>query len=100
MSVAVIRGVIGQIRWGYFNAAAIDGYTVTRTGPKQRPIWTLGGRVAISDAYKMRQRPLVFVALHERGDWTWPIVRFEIAGDRIRADLGPPEEHDVTIRRA
>src|SRR4030095_17152924 len=30
--VRALSGVVGVIRWGYYNAVAVEGYTITRTG--------------------------------------------------------------------
>jgi hypothetical protein len=58
-----IRGVNGSIHWAYYVCARIDGYRVRRTKQGQ---WSLVARVlpGSADAYKMSQRPLIFVAPH------------------------------------
>lgn len=82
-----VRGVVGHIKWSYFDAAAINGYTVTRNKAGK---WTMSGHVVMSDAFKMSQRPLIFVATHDKGAWRWPLGEFSITDGRIRADLGEP----------
>lgn len=79
---------MGQIKWHYYVAAAINGYTVTRSAEGQ---WHVRGTVVLSDAFKLSQRPLTFVAPHEKGEWCWPIVSFEIADGALSATLSPPE---------
>jgi hypothetical protein len=79
-----ISGVVGQIKWAYYMAGAINGYRVERTGQT----WTLAGRLVMHDAFKLAQRPLMFVAPHKGGEWRWPILALEIAGDQITARLG------------
>jgi len=90
----VIRGVVGHIRWHYYTAAAINGYTVTRVSRDGRR-WSLQATVVLSDSFKMAQRPLVFVAKHKRGEWRWPIEHMELQTihglPTLTARLGPPE---------
>ena len=86
----MLRGVVGHIRWHHYTAAAINGYTATPTN-KARTTWSLVATVVLSDAFKMAQRPLVFVAKHAKGEWRFPIVVLTIADHRLTATLGPPE---------
>ena len=91
-SGALIRGVVGQIRWSYYTAAAINGYTVTRSKAGE---WSLSATVVLADAFKISQRPLLFVAPHEKGEWVWPIDTLEYdsrLGSNLRATLGTPLE--------
>ena len=87
-----LTGVVGRVEWhdgayaASFVAAAIEGYTVTHTAVG----WMLVARIVASDAFKLRQRPLCFVAPHARGRWLWPIVEHEIVNGQLRARLGPP----------
>jgi hypothetical protein len=84
-----ITGVVGRLDWGYFAAAAINGYALKRNPGGG---WSLTGTVVTLDAFKVRQRPLVFVAPHKDGEWRWPVESIDIAeghGPRaIRATLG------------
>jgi hypothetical protein len=98
MDGAVIRGVVGSITWSYYKAAAIEGYTVTRTGTKESPRWSLRARVILADPYKLSQRPLVFAAPHQHGVWRWPIVEMDLVEDRLTAVLAPPVEAHDPIR--
>ena len=88
----MITGVAGTIKWHYYTAAAINNYTVTRS---KRGDWSMAAIVVLSDAYKMAQRPLVFIAKTKRGEWRWPVLSIEReSGDRahmLTAKLGPPE---------
>lgn len=89
---ARIRGVVGHIRWAYYTAAAIEGYTVTRSKTGQ---WSLQATVALADAFKIAQRPLFFVAKHKYGEWQWPISSLDYdsrLGPNLRATLGNPLE--------
>jgi hypothetical protein len=87
---AAIRGVVGQIKWSYYTAAAINGYIVRRSTDGA---WSLSATVVLADAFKLTQKPLLFVAPHERGVWRWPIVDIlDGHPTRFRATLGPPIE--------
>ncbi len=104
----VIRGVVGQIKWSYYAAAAIHGYTVTR-GKDTR--WYLSATVVECDKFKMSQKPLMFVGTYKHpcatctgekkwtceqhartvGQWFWPITDYELKdGKALTATLGPP----------
>lgn len=84
-----LTGVIGRIDWGYFRAGAINGYRVSRSADG---VWTLTGTLVAFDAFKMRQRNLVFVAPHAHGEWRWPVKTVDLgegSGPReLRATLG------------
>lgn len=88
----MLRGVVGLIKWSYYTAAAINGYEVTRN--KAGTVWSLTGNVVNADAFKMAQRPLVFVAKHAKGAWTFPIESFVVNQDtqQMTATLKPPLE--------
>lgn len=92
-----IRGVVGRIEWGYFAAAAINGYTVRQL---EDGGWTLHGTAINVDAFKIRQRPLRFVAPHQDGEWRWPIRSLDLGdGDgprELQATLGPQLPEMVT----
>lgn len=87
MAGGSITGVVGHIKWHDYTAAAINGYTVTRSGTD----WFLRGTVVLSDAYKMAQRPLTFVATTDKGAWRWPIDSFHLAEGAFTATLGSLE---------
>lgn len=86
-----IRGVVGRITWGYFDAATINGYTVTRSVDNR---WSVSATVVTKNDYNLRQRPLHFVAPHAKGEWRWPIDAIDMGTDegptQLRATLGPP----------
>lgn len=89
----MLSGVVGHIKWHYYTAAAINGYTVTRN--KAGTVWALTATVVLSDAFKMAQTPLTFVAKHAKGEWRFPIVSpLSLNADthRLTATLGPPLE--------
>lgn len=88
---AGITGVVASIRWAYYTAAAVNGYTVTRD-PVTRA-WSVTGTIVLADAFKLTQRPLKFVAPHAKGEWVWPIESPvpRVAGPFL-AKLGNPIE--------
>jgi hypothetical protein len=85
-----IKGVVGRLDWGYFAAAALNNYTVRRCADGS---WTLRATVVNFDAFKIRQRPLVFIAMHKDGEWRWPVRSIDLGeghGPRqIQGTLGP-----------
>jgi len=86
-----VRGVTAEIRWAYFVAAKIGGYTVTRAGKGIGARWSVTGTITESNAYNLAQRPLVFIAPHKAGAWHWPIESFTPGdGGRFVARLGSP----------
>lgn len=89
MKVGHIRGVRALVKWAHYNAAVVEGYAIKISETGQ---WSLRATVVMTDAYKLSKRPLIFVALHEKGEWRWPIVDFELHGGALRAQLGAPEE--------
>jgi len=94
---AIIRGVVAQVRWAYYTAAAVEGFTVVRAQAPRRPgvppRWSLTARVVTADPFKMTQRPLLFVVPHAKGRWQWPIESFTMTAGSLTATLGPVEEY-------
>jgi len=82
-----ITGVSGRIAHGYFIAAVVGPYTVTKT---EELGWRLAATLAEIDPYALAQRPLTFVAAGA----CWPIERFEIINGSFTATLGTPSEDD------
>jgi hypothetical protein len=92
----LIRGQGAEIRWAYYIAAGVEGWTLMRQAATPRgvkPKWALAARIVGSDKFKMAQRPLLFVAAFGRGRSVWPIEEFRIDGDRLTATLGPREDY-------
>ena len=84
-----IRGKVAAIKWAYYNAAAVNGYAVTRADDRS---WSVTGAFVpgLVDAFKMAQRPLYFVAPFKGGAWRWEIARLTMLdGGRFVASLGP-----------
>jgi len=84
-----IRGTVASVKWSYFTAAAVNGYTVTRD--KETGTWTAAGAFVpgLIDAFKLSQRPIYFVAPFKRGAWRWEIQTLTmLEGGRFTARLG------------
>lgn len=84
-----IKGVTGTLQWGYHRAASVTHYAVAR-GVDGR--FTLTATVDQADAYRVSQRPLVFVATTALGAWKWPVLELQIQGASLSAVLGPKEK--------
>ena len=67
----MVSGVVASIRWAYYDAAAINGYTVTRD--KDTREWSVSANIVIADAFKLSQRPLYLVVPYKGGCWMWRI---------------------------
>jgi len=86
-----VRGVRGSLLWGYQDAAALGTWAI-RKAPNQRD-WILSATVARFDAFRVRQKNLMFTAPRPGGFWSWPIVgQVQIDGAALMARLGKPEQ--------
>lgn len=87
----MIRGVVAALEWGYYRAAAIEGYTIARD--KDTGVVWASGTIVLADALKCTQRPLVFVALVKGGAWRWPLLEPvpALAAGPFTVRLGPQE---------
>ena len=83
-----ITGRVAALKWAYYHAAAIEGYTVTRD---ERQVWTATGALVPGavDAFKLAQRPLYFVAPFKGGAWRWEIETLTLELGHFTARLGP-----------
>ncbi len=84
-----LEGMSASIRWGYHLAGELGPFTVTRDADGA---WSVSGTVLKSDAYRVSQCPLVFVAPHQDGSWRWPITSLQIVDGTLTASLSPPEK--------
>jgi hypothetical protein len=100
----VIKGIVASIRWHHYVAAGVHGYTVAPCN-KAGTAWDLVATVVLSDAFKLSQRPLTFVALRTKKgldgtcvvktQWSWPITAISPIDrntQQVTARLGTPEE--------
>ena len=85
-----IEGVVGELRWREYRAAAINGYRVTWVKAERR--WSLAATVVLADAFKIAQRPLRFVAQVRGAEWEWDMDMIELTGLRgpLTASLSAP----------
>jgi hypothetical protein len=67
-----INGLAASIKWHYFEAARIDGYSLHRDPLTRR--WSVTGEIVSFDPFKLSQSPLRLVVPHKHGQWIWPIV--------------------------
>lgn len=81
-----VRGLDARLQWGYYAAGTLGAWSVT-TAEDGRV--TLTATVVSTDAFRVSQRPLVFVAPHARGVWSWPILELQVSGATLSARLGP-----------
>lgn len=84
--VGTVTGVVGRVKWSYYVAAAINGYTLAHT--HATGAWRLKANVVMADSFKMKQRPLVFEAAHAKGAWRFPVEEFDIQDGVMHARLG------------
>jgi len=95
-----IRGTVAAVKWSYFTAAAVHGYAVTQD--RTTKTWTVTGSFVpgLVDGFKLRQRPIFFVAPFKRGAWRWEILAINTYdGGRFAATLGPlstEDQHGIT----
>lgn len=88
-----ITGAVATVRWSYYDAATIEGFTITRV-PGDAAAWAVVGRVVQANAYNLAQRPLRFVVpIVWQGrplDWDWPVRVCAIESGVLRGVLGTP----------
>ena len=87
MGVSQITGQAAECWWGYYPAAVLGAWTVTRA---EFGTWTLTAILVRADAFQLQQRPLTFVALHAHGKWRWPIDTIDVGPTELTATLGAP----------
>lgn len=85
----MLTGPVGKIKWAYYVAADVHGFTVVRN--RQTKQLSLSGVLGESNSYNLAQRPLTFIAPYKDGEWRWPIESITIEHHIIRATLGPME---------
>jgi len=88
MNTMAVSGVKGSLKWSYHEAGVLGAWTVTTV----EGVRTLSAALVSSDAFRVSQRPLRFVATHATGAWTWPIEQLQIQGASLTAVLGPREK--------
>ena len=89
-----IRGdTFGSIKWSYQLAATIRPWTLTKEDDGR---YTLSGTVVESNAVRLSQQPLTFVAPVKGAAWRFPVIgELQISGVLLNAILGPREVPSV-----
>lgn len=82
-----VNGLTASLRWSYYEAGVLGAWALTVAGG----VRSLTAQVIRADAFRVSQRPLVFVAPHATGAWRWPVVELQIEGATLTATLGPKE---------
>lgn len=88
MNTFVFRGEAAELRWGYHSAATLKDWTLT---PQDASRFTVTAQVVSSDAYRVSQRPIVFMVHRQASDWKWAVESLQITGSSFSATLGPSE---------
>lgn len=87
-----ITGAVAYVRWTYYDAATIEGFSITRAGDA----WAVAGRVVQSNSFNLTQRPLTFVVpvvwQGRPRDWVWPVRTCAIESGVLRGFLGTPAQ--------
>ena len=87
-SKVTVHGPAGEVRWGYYPAAAVGAWTITAGSNGS----VLTATVTRSDPYRLRQPALRFQITRQDGrSWSWPIIELSIADGTLTAALGPQE---------
>jgi hypothetical protein len=89
----------GFVRWGYFEAAALENVVMTPDGDDKTRCHVVGHVLRANAAY-LAQQPLVFVLPTVQQDFTWPIASHAINdedthGIIFRAIVGLPDKGDT-----
>lgn len=92
----MISGVVASIRWQYYEAAAINGYTISRD--KETREWSVIGNIIAADAFKLSQSPLMLVVPFKGGKWQWPIRgKLPRTSGPFAVKLGQPLERSFYV---
>lgn len=83
-----VKGVGGEVRWGYHRAAIISTWNIRATEQGA----TLLATTTQIDTFAVSQRPLVFAVPRPNGVvWRWSVVSLQVSGDRLTAALAETE---------
>lgn len=78
-----VRGVEGQICWGYLPAVVFGPWTYEGHGSTG----TLTAQVVSSDEFRLEKQPLVAVVPMGRATWRWSVITLQISGATLTASL-------------
>ena len=84
----VLHGGEATIAWAWHTAAVIRAWRITKSKKSQ---WSLVATVTRADAFKLRQRPLLFTVPRKGGHWVWPVQTVTLRDTQLTAALGPME---------
>lgn len=82
-----VTGQQGSLRYGYYVAADIGPWSVTR----DEHGFVLIAKAKKTDTFRLSQRPLVFVVQRPKVVLRWPVIELQITGAECSARLGPME---------
>lgn len=84
-----LRGAAGAVLYKYHTAAALTSWTIAK---QPDGCWHLTGTVSRADPFQCRQavKDLHFTAPRANGLWCWEIVKLDVVGRQLRAQLGHP----------
>jgi len=87
MNKITMRGVAGEVRWGYQPVAAVGSWEMTAEPCGSN----LSAEIQSMNASRMERQPLTFRAMRQNGQpfGEWPIESSHIAGSTLHARLGP-----------
>jgi len=80
-----MAGAEGSLMWGYHVAATVRDWTVASDGAQR----SLSAAIVRLDDFRLSQRPLMFVAPHRGGAWSWPVLELQAGDATLTARLGP-----------
>jgi hypothetical protein len=80
-----VTGATGALHWGYHVAGTLRAWAITKTDEGL----VLTAQIQDLNAFRIKQRPLVFVVAHTHGVWRWPITAAQMADTTLTASLGP-----------
>ena len=83
-----IGGLVASLRWGYTQAAALRGWTVTALDEGG---FTLTATIESVNTLRVSQSPLVFEAPYAKGAFRWPVMTLQMQESALTARLGPQE---------
>ena len=88
MPSCTIEGIEGELRWGYFQGAALGAWSLTLNPTGGH----LTAKVVWSDASRVTQHPLTFRVVRQKGPaLEWPVESLQIVDGTLSARLGLQE---------
>ncbi len=88
MNSLTMKGSAAELRWAYHRAAELSSWALSSDG-------TLTAQIKTHDAFKVSQRPLMFVVQVKSGSWKWDVTTLQISGTTLTASVIPERSPDV-----